>query len=178
MIQRWRTNWKFTHKRLLVHAWFTLLVLRIGDFQENYPIRGLERTRKFFLVLKSLVPTQSSQDEEKFSCPFESTDNFPEPFHIPITCHIIFSLLYGYKFWTVNLDSVSAATILDSVSAATAYQLWYFVDILTYTCWTCFKSSMQTVNRVPQTVSSFWSICINRNWIITLALFWPLEIFK
>jgi hypothetical protein len=103
MIQRWRTNWKLTHKRLLVHAWFTLLVLRIGDFQENYPIRGLERTRKFFLVLKSLVPTQSSQDEEKFSCPFESTDNFPEPFHIPITCHIIFSLLYGYKFWTVNL---------------------------------------------------------------------------
>jgi hypothetical protein len=29
-------------------------------------------------VLKSLVPTQSSQDKEKFSCPFQSTDNFPE----------------------------------------------------------------------------------------------------
>jgi hypothetical protein len=28
-------------------------------------------------VLKSLVPTQSSQDKEKFSCPFQSTDNFP-----------------------------------------------------------------------------------------------------
>ena len=29
--------------------------------------------------LKSLVPTQSSQDKEKFSCPFQSTaDNFPE----------------------------------------------------------------------------------------------------
>ena len=41
-------------------------------------IRGLERTRKFFFVLKSLVPTQSSQDKEKFSCPFQSTDNFPE----------------------------------------------------------------------------------------------------
>jgi hypothetical protein len=39
-----------------------------------------------------------------------------------------------------------------SVSTATAYQLWYFVDILTYTCWTCFKSSMQTVNCVPHTV--------------------------
>jgi hypothetical protein len=40
----------------------------------------LERTRKFFFdfVLKSLVPTQSSQDKEKFSCPFQSTDNFPE----------------------------------------------------------------------------------------------------
>jgi hypothetical protein len=29
-------------------------------------------------VLKSLVPTQSSQDKEKLSCPFQSTDNFPE----------------------------------------------------------------------------------------------------
>jgi hypothetical protein len=29
-------------------------------------------------VLKSLVPTQSSQDKEKFSCPFQSTDNFLE----------------------------------------------------------------------------------------------------
>jgi hypothetical protein len=29
-------------------------------------------------VLKSLVPTQSSQDKEKFTCPFQSTDNFPE----------------------------------------------------------------------------------------------------
>jgi hypothetical protein len=29
-------------------------------------------------VLKSLVPTQSSQDKEKCSCPFQSTDNFPE----------------------------------------------------------------------------------------------------
>jgi hypothetical protein len=37
-----------------------------------------ERTRKFFFVLKSLVPTQSSQDKENFSCPFQSTDNFPE----------------------------------------------------------------------------------------------------
>jgi hypothetical protein len=27
---------------------------------------------------KSLVPTQSSQDKEKFSYPFQSTDNFPE----------------------------------------------------------------------------------------------------
>ena len=41
-------------------------------------MRGLERTRKFFFVLKSLVPTQSSQDKEKFTCPFQSTDNFPE----------------------------------------------------------------------------------------------------
>jgi hypothetical protein len=41
-------------------------------------IRGLERTRTFFFVLKSLVPTQSSQDKEKLSCPFQSTDNFPE----------------------------------------------------------------------------------------------------
>jgi hypothetical protein len=40
-------------------------------------IPGLERTRKFFFVLKS-VPTQSSQDKEKFSCPFQSRDNFPE----------------------------------------------------------------------------------------------------
>jgi hypothetical protein len=31
-----------------------------------------------FFVLKSLVPTQSSQDKEKFSCPFQSTDNFPQ----------------------------------------------------------------------------------------------------
>jgi hypothetical protein len=31
-------------------------------------IRGLERTRQFFFVLKSLVPTQSSQDKEKLSC--------------------------------------------------------------------------------------------------------------
>jgi hypothetical protein len=38
----------------------------------------LERTRKFFFLLKSLVSTQSSQDKEKFSCPFQSTDNFPE----------------------------------------------------------------------------------------------------
>ena len=29
-------------------------------------------------MLKSLVPTQSSQDKEKFSCSFQSTDNFPE----------------------------------------------------------------------------------------------------
>jgi hypothetical protein len=29
-------------------------------------------------VLKSLVPTQSSQDKEKFSCPFQSMDNVPE----------------------------------------------------------------------------------------------------
>jgi hypothetical protein len=27
---------------------------------------------------KSLVPTQSSQDKENFSCPFQPTDNFPE----------------------------------------------------------------------------------------------------
>jgi hypothetical protein len=32
----------------------------------------------FFFVLKSLVPTQSSQDKENLSCPFQSTDNFPE----------------------------------------------------------------------------------------------------
>jgi hypothetical protein len=44
----------------------------------TFIIRGLERTRKFFFVLKSLVPTQSSQDREKLSCPFQSTDNFPE----------------------------------------------------------------------------------------------------
>jgi hypothetical protein len=31
-----------------------------------------------FFVLKSVVPTQSSQDNEKCSCPFQSTDNFPE----------------------------------------------------------------------------------------------------
>jgi hypothetical protein len=59
-------------------------------------------------------------------------------------------------------------------SVSTAYQLWYFVDILTYTCWTYLKSSMQTVNCVPHTISSVWSICINRNWIIMLAL--PLTI--
>jgi hypothetical protein len=41
-------------------------------------MRGLERTRKFFFVLKSLVPTQSSQDKEKLTCPFQSTDTFPE----------------------------------------------------------------------------------------------------
>ena len=29
-------------------------------------------------VIKSLVPTESSQHKEKFSCPFQSTDNFPE----------------------------------------------------------------------------------------------------
>ena len=29
-------------------------------------------------MLKSLVPTESSQDKGKFSCPFQSTDNFPE----------------------------------------------------------------------------------------------------
>ena len=28
--------------------------------------------------LKILVPTQSSQDKEKISCPFQSTVNFPE----------------------------------------------------------------------------------------------------
>jgi hypothetical protein len=39
----------------------------------------LERNlRKFFFVFKSLVPTQSLQDKEIFSCPFQSTDNFPE----------------------------------------------------------------------------------------------------
>jgi hypothetical protein len=38
----------------------------------------LERSETFFFVLKSLVPTQSSQDKEKLSCPFQSTDNFPE----------------------------------------------------------------------------------------------------
>jgi hypothetical protein len=32
----------------------------------------------FSLCLKSFVPPQSSQDKEKFSCPFQSTDNFPE----------------------------------------------------------------------------------------------------
>ena len=52
--------------------------LRLVSTQENYRIRGLERTRKFFFVLKSLVPTQSSEDKEKLSCPFQSTDNFPE----------------------------------------------------------------------------------------------------
>jgi hypothetical protein len=36
-------------------------------------IHGLEQTRKFFFVLKSLVPTQSSQDKE-----IQSTENFPE----------------------------------------------------------------------------------------------------
>jgi hypothetical protein len=36
-------------------------------------IRGLEQTRKCFFVLKSLyiVPTQSSQDKETFSCLFQ-----------------------------------------------------------------------------------------------------------
>jgi hypothetical protein len=29
-------------------------------------------------VLKSIVPTLSLQDEEKFSCSFQSTDNFPQ----------------------------------------------------------------------------------------------------
>jgi hypothetical protein len=43
-----------------------------GYFPLRKIIRGLERTRKFFFVLKSLVPTQSSQDKENLSCPFNS----------------------------------------------------------------------------------------------------------
>jgi hypothetical protein len=51
--------------------------LRLVSTQENYP--WLERSgQETFFVLKSLVPTQSSQDKEKLSCPFQSTDNFPE----------------------------------------------------------------------------------------------------
>jgi hypothetical protein len=52
------------------------LVLRLISTQENYPWIGTDK--KTFFALKSLVPTQSSQDKEKFSCPFQSTDNFPE----------------------------------------------------------------------------------------------------
>jgi hypothetical protein len=63
--------------------------LRLISTQEI--IRGLERTRTFFFVLKSLVPTQSSQDKEKFSCPFQSTDNFPE-------WKLAFSLFTSSKF--------------------------------------------------------------------------------
>jgi hypothetical protein len=40
-------------------------------------IRGWNGQERFF-VLKPLVPTQSLQDKEKLSCPFQSTDNFPE----------------------------------------------------------------------------------------------------
>jgi hypothetical protein len=51
--------------------------LRLGSTQENYPWIGTDM-KIFFFVLKSLVPTQSSQDKEKFSCLFQSADNFPE----------------------------------------------------------------------------------------------------
>jgi hypothetical protein len=49
-----------------------------GEFPLRKIIRGLERTRKFFFVLKPLVPTQSPQDKEKCSCLFQSMDNSPE----------------------------------------------------------------------------------------------------
>jgi hypothetical protein len=55
---------------------------RLNELKSEFPlrkiIRELERTRKFFFVLKSLVPTQSPQDKENFSCLFQSTDNSPE----------------------------------------------------------------------------------------------------
>jgi hypothetical protein len=52
----------------------------------NYHLADTKRGSAFnnnfhsgkFFVLKSLVPTQSSQDKEKLTCPFQSTDNFPE----------------------------------------------------------------------------------------------------
>jgi hypothetical protein len=50
--------------------------LRLVSTQENYPWIGTDK--KIFVVLKPLFPTQSSQDKEQFSCPFQSTDNFPE----------------------------------------------------------------------------------------------------
>ena len=49
---------------------------RLVSTQESYPWIGTGI--KIFFVLKSLVPTQSSQDKEIFYCPFQSTDNFPE----------------------------------------------------------------------------------------------------
>jgi hypothetical protein len=49
---------------------------RLISTQENYPWIGTDK--KIFLCGKSLVPTQSSQDKETFSCPFQTTDHFPE----------------------------------------------------------------------------------------------------
>jgi hypothetical protein len=51
-------------------------ILRLVSTQENYPWIGTDKN--IFLCVKVIIaPTQSSQDKEKFSCPFQSTDNFP-----------------------------------------------------------------------------------------------------
>ena len=52
-----------------------MLLLRLISNQENYPWIGTDKKNLF--VLKSLVPTLSSQDKEKFTCQFQSTANFP-----------------------------------------------------------------------------------------------------
>jgi hypothetical protein len=54
-----------------------------GIVQRNSSKLGNElinifRNASIGTTVKSLVPTQSSQDKEKFSCPLQSTDNFPE----------------------------------------------------------------------------------------------------
>ena len=52
-------------KKLLQNALFMALLrfLRLVSTQENYPWIG--KDKEMFFVLKSLVPTQSSQDKEK-----------------------------------------------------------------------------------------------------------------
>jgi hypothetical protein len=50
---------------IVICAPYTVGPGKASSTQENYPT-GLERTRQFFFVLKSSVPTQSSQDKEIF----------------------------------------------------------------------------------------------------------------
>ena len=58
-------------------------------------------------MLKSLVPTRSSQDKEKFSCPFQSTDNVPE-WKLALMVKFGIPLVWNTSGASVALSSVQA----------------------------------------------------------------------
>ena len=54
-----------------------IVTLKASFHSRKFSVVGTDK--KIFRCVKVIiVPTQSSQDKEKFSCPFQYTDNFPE----------------------------------------------------------------------------------------------------
>ena len=90
-----------------------------------------------FFVLKSSVPTQSSQDEEKFSCPFQSTDNFPE-WKLAYE-HTVFWFIYerAYEnplFWCLISTLMHFVTVSSSWRLLTLFIFPYVLQARQYHC--------------------------------------------
>ena len=90
----------------------------------------MERTRKFFFVLKSVL-TQSSQDKENLSCPFQSTDNFPE-WKLALTGTDVQQLhrLDCFTFWTEVLSQDVCMSLFNNQITSLRFLLSNPIDLV------------------------------------------------